>query len=97
MKLQNGAVYSRNYRLFVLVYCGIDQWMMVGVERHREKGMSCPAVQHGKDDEFVFTEEELSVQFNSDGWTRLDGRLRIEKIDEMALVEYPNGTLEELI
>ena len=82
MKLQNGAVYSRNYRLFVLVYCGIDKWMMVGVERHIEKGMSAPSVQHGKDGGFIFTKEELSDQFNSDGWKRLDGRLRIEKIED---------------
>jgi len=34
--------------------------------------------------------------WGADNWIMLDGRLRIEKINDMSFVEYTNGELNEI-
>lgn len=97
-ELVNGGVYKDGYRVFVLIFIttdrGTEQWGMLSIERHRVKGMSAPCFQRDAHGEYVFSEEELTDKFKRESWKRLDGRLRIEKIDNMSLVEYPYGDLE---
>jgi len=92
MKLLNGRVYSGNYSIFVLIY-NDGKYAMLHIDRHAIKGMSCPMFQNGNNHQAFHTEKELKEKFDSDSWEMLDGRLRIEKIDDMSFVDYPNGKL----
>lgn len=93
----NGAVYKNGYNEFVLCYIGSDKWAMLHIDRHSIKGMSCPMFQHGENGQFAFTLKELEEKYNAKEWIRLDGRLRIEKIDDLSFVEYSNGKLEPIL
>lgn len=95
MKLINGGVYQGYHSIFVLVYFN-GKWGMLFIGRHVEKGMSAPCFQFDKNGKCQFTEEELIKYYDADKWVLLDGRLRIEKIDDMSLVEYTNGILKPL-
>ena len=104
-ELVSGAVYKRPYDSeFVLIYNdhikeggqNVARYGMLYICRHDQKGMSCPMLQHGRNGEVWFTENQLRSDFNLDDWIVLDGRLRIEKIDPlMSFVEYSNGNLEK--
>jgi hypothetical protein len=94
----NGGVYKKGYRRFVLIYLsGTDKWGMLHIERHTNKGMSCPMFQHDATGEYSFTKEELCTHWKFDEWQLLDGRLRIEKIDGVSFTEYTRGDLEEVL
>ena len=95
MKFINGAVYKRGIWTFVLVYLD-SKWGMLHIHRHDTKGMSAPMFQHGDNHKFQFTEKELIKNWGADNWIMLDGRLRIEKINDMSFVEYTNGELNEI-
>lgn len=96
MKLVNGGVYNHGYRRFVLVYINGNKWAMLHIERHATKCMSCPMFQYNGDGQFMFSEDELMLHWDSNEWELLDGRLRIEKIDDLSFVEYPNGNLNAM-
>jgi len=89
----NGAVYKCGVRTFVLIYIH-PEWGMLHIGRHSTEGMSCPMLQHDSKGNFRFTINQLISEWNAHGWIMLDGRLRIEKIDDSSFVEYINGKLE---
>ena len=93
MKLINGRVYSRGRFVFVLIYNN-GKYSMLHIERHRIRGLSCPMFYTGENQQIFYTEKELREKFDLDSWEMLDGRLRIEKIDDMSLIEHTNGVLE---
>ncbi len=97
MELINGGVYKTNMWTIVLVFfpCREDhKWGMLHINRHIVKGMSVPSFQGDGKGNYTFTDLELKEKYNSDDWLLLDGRLRIEKIDNMSLVDYARGNLE---
>ena len=103
MILINGGVYERPYiSVFALIYIGLKPvgdkrescWGMLHIYRHQVSDMSCPMFQHNKYGSFSFTEQELRDEFNLDKWKFLDGRLRIEKIENCP-ADYPFGELVE--
>ena len=94
-ELFNGGVYRLDdFRIMTLLYIGRDKFAMMSIGRSRQKGSSAPMFQFDKHGEFMFTLDELREHFGADRWVRLDGRLRLEKIDESTFVEYPIGELE---
>ena len=91
-KLIGGGVYKNGIQKFVLVYLHSNKWCMLHIVRHQIETMSCLMFQHNNKGKFIFSERQLKIQFNSDKWILLDGRLRIEKIDPtFRMVEYTIG------
>ena len=93
MKLINGGIYQNGYRTFALI-SAYPKWGMLHIERHVNAGMSAPMFQHDKNGQFLFTESELVEDWDAASWILLDGRLRIQKIDDLTFVEYSDGDLE---
>jgi len=101
MKFINGGVYKYQYQIFTLVFIDINKkgepiWGMLCIDRHVKEGMSAPCFQFNNVNDFQFTSNELLLEFNADKWILLDGRLRIEKIDDMRFTEYTIGKLEPM-
>lgn len=71
-------------------------WGMLNIHRHCRRGMSAPLFQSNRYGEIWFSEDELREKCDADDWQLLDGRLRIEKIDDMSFVEYPTKELDQL-
>jgi len=98
MELINGGVYKSGYRDFVLMFIGMKGeeplWGMLHLDRHAIGGMTAIDFQHDNSGNFQFTEKELTKKWNLAFWEMLDGRLRIEKIDDLSFTEYPIGNLE---
>jgi len=101
MKLISGAIYKHNYRLFTLIFVSIMNekpvYSMLYIHRSIYKYMSAPGFQFGIDDKWYFTEQELINDFKANEWIMMDGRLRIEKMDDSSFVDYTiGGELDEL-
>ena len=92
MQFLNGGVYKRGIWTFTLVQ-GIRGWCMLHLHRSVRKGMTAPQFQHGQYGVFDFTEAELCQEWDAANWQLLDGRLRIQKIDDDTFTEYPLGNL----
>jgi len=97
VKFENGRVYKNGLKKFVLVYFEDDKWGMLFIDRSAIKGLSCPMFQHDENHNHALTRQQLIEKYNAENWKKLDGRLRIEKIDDITLTEYPiGGELEEI-
>ncbi len=94
--LVSGGFYERGVEVFTLIFVdvkevdgeNISRYAMLHLCRHVVKGMTCPMFQHNKNGTQVFTKKELEEDFNLKDWKFLDGRLRVERIDEDSFIDY---------
>lgn len=104
MDLINGGVYEGDKlsSKFVLIFLDLvnsePMWGMMFLNRHEINGLTSLMFQHDVDGIWAFSEDDLRNKYDSDDWIMLDGRVRIEKINEMSFTEYVSGgELETLI
>ncbi len=83
-EIENGAIYLNpaTCRTLALVYICKDKYGILYIE-DGIRGRKVPGFQFSREGEFMFTVEELKVQFNMDKWLLQEKQLKIVEDEEM--------------